>query len=90
MFLPMDLSTSRMVEARRANVPSYPRAEIFAGLTRDYFCDLLRLHINVESYAERIRQRLSGRPLFRVAEAFDVVDSDQDYTITKDEVSTKT
>jgi len=83
IFLPMDLSTASIVESRRANIGSYPRAEIFAGLTRDYFVQLLRLHINVEAYAEKIRQRLSGRPLFNVSDAFSAVDNNHTSFITK-------
>ncbi len=57
-FLPMDLSTASMVQARRGNVGHFPRHEIFVGVTRDSFITVLRQIINAEGYAEKVRQRL--------------------------------
>lgn len=85
MFLPMDRPTSDILQARRANIGHFPRSEIFAGVTKDMFASLLRQHINVESYAERIRQRLASRPFFRQSEAFMALDNRSHNFITKDE-----
>ena len=87
MFTPQDRSSAQVLQARRGTAASYPRQEIFVGITRDYFASLLRLHINVEAYAERIRQRISLRPLFNKSEAFNTLDWKQASFVTKDQFS---
>jgi Ca2+-binding EF-hand superfamily protein len=85
VFNPMDRITSDILNARRANVGHFHRSEIFAGVTKDLFTSVLRQHINVETYSERIRQRLAGRPFFRQSEAFMALDNRNSNFITKEE-----
>ncbi len=87
MFNPKDRATSEMLESRAARNLDiyYPRGEYFVGHTRDDFIQVLRFMISVESAAERLRQRLSSRPLFNNTEAFTAFDKFHKSFITKED-----
>lgn len=68
-----------------SNSGAFDRLRVFSRETLELFLSTLRLILDSESLAERVRQRLSRLPNFNLHQAFIAVDKDRNGFITIDE-----
>ena len=83
LFTPKELEYSRILSNRTAfNVPRAERRRVFCADTLYKVTKVLRLHLENETAAESLRQRLARRPSFSMHDAFQAVDKDRNGYIT--------
>lgn len=81
-----DLEYSRLINNRiPLNLPRYERKRTFRLNTETLLSRVLKLHLENESVAESLRQKIERRPSFSILEAFQAVDRDRNGYITFDE-----
>ena len=86
IFSPKQDDYARILRNRSAlNLVGASRMQVFSRDTQALFFDTLRLLLDAESLAERVRQRLSRMPEFNLHQAFIAVDKDRNGFITIDE-----
>jgi len=61
----------------------------FKSYTKELFKDAMRLLLETETDAERKRQRLANKPMFKLYDAFQTCDFDQNGYITVNEIKEK-
>jgi Ca2+-binding EF-hand superfamily protein len=89
MWVPLDEVFAASLDNRSHKYPNgyYTTDEIFDSITRSNFVEVLKLTLEVEQYAERIRQQLSGRPFFSYSEAYDTLNKCGSCFVKKDDFS---
>lgn len=89
MWAPIDSLTGSSLSSRSCRFPHgyYITPDILDPITRDDFMKVLRLTVDVENEAERIRQKHSMRPLFNRTDAFDALNRFKSNFITKEDFS---
>ena len=86
IFSPKQDEYARILRNRSAiNLVGPGRMQVFSRDTQALFFDTLRLILDAESLAERVRQRLSRMPKFNLHQAFIAVDNNRNGFITIDE-----
>ena len=86
IFSPKQEDYSRILRNRPSiYAKGTERLRVFTRETQNLFFDTLRLILNSESLAERVRQRLNRMPQFNLHSAFQAVDKDRNGFITIDE-----
>jgi Ca2+-binding EF-hand superfamily protein len=83
-FTPTDKIYADLLNNRRSSGARYPE-DAFSFSTRLEFANCLRKMLRNEGFAEDLRQSIQRRPLFRVSEAFEAIDVDNNGFLTKQE-----
>lgn len=87
MFLPFDALSGKSLNDRSYRFPQgyYITPDILDPITRSDFVLVLRLTMDVENHAERIRQKHAMRPLFDRTDAFEAINRFGGNIITKED-----
>ena len=84
-FVPFDRLSGSALNDRSYRFPNgyYLTPEILDPITKGQFVKVLKLTLEVEIFAEKIRQKHAMRPLFNVNDAFDAINRFKDCCISK-------
>ncbi|CAG9319322.1 unnamed protein product [Blepharisma stoltei] len=81
-----DLEYARLINNRvPQNLPRYDRQRTFSLTTENLLSRVMKLHLENESVAESLRQKLERRPYFSKTDAFQCVDRDRNGYLTFNE-----